>query len=347
MADLAKRAEVSIATVSRALSGAPGVSETTRDRIRVLAKEVGYTVSPDASRLASGSHGRVAVLTPDVAAWFYAAMLDGIVTALHRADVDVLLYEVKEERDRRRFFDELPARRQVDALIIIAMPISDEERRRLDLMGVTVVMAGGTLGDHPHVRIDDVMAGRQATTHLILAGHERIGMINATGRWRLSYTAPGDRFSGFSAAMEYAGLPVVDELVASVDWGSMGGAEGIERLLSARHPPTAVVTFSDEMAFGALRSLRRAAIPVPRAVSLVGIDDHPMADLVDLTTVHQPVTEQGRAAGRLALDLLRGDSVDEEHVTLPTGLVIRGTTGAPPQSAPPAPAVVADATAPR
>ena len=102
------------------------------------------------------------MVTPDVAHWFYAAMLDGIVTGLRGTDLDVLLYEVKEERERGRFFAELPARRQVDALILVALPISDDERRRLDLMGVTVVMAGGTLGDHPHVRIDDVEAGRQA-----------------------------------------------------------------------------------------------------------------------------------------------------------------------------------------
>ena len=94
MAQLAEQAGVSIATVSRALNGAPGVSDATRVRVRTLADELGYAISPDASRLASGAHGRVAVVTPDVKAWFYAAMLDGIVSALHQADVDVLLYEV-------------------------------------------------------------------------------------------------------------------------------------------------------------------------------------------------------------------------------------------------------------
>lgn len=329
MADLAERAGVSIATVSRALSGAPGVSAGTRARIKGLAEELSYAVSPDAARLARGSTGRVAVVTADVARWFYASMLEGIVTALHAADVDVLLYEVREERERRRFFEDLPARRQVDALIIIAFPISEDERRRLDLMGVTVVMAGGTLGDYPHVRIDDVAAGRQATTHLVMAGHERIGMINARGHWSLEYAAPNDRFRGFRDALTDADLPVIDELVVNPLWGSAGGAEGMARLLSVPSPPTAVVTFSDEVAFGALRTLRRAAVPVPYALSLVGIDDHAMAEVVDLTTVHQPVTEQGMAAGRLALSMIQGDAVDDVHLTLPTQLVVRGTTGPP------------------
>ncbi|WP_343994884.1 LacI family DNA-binding transcriptional regulator, partial [Terrabacter terrae] len=181
MSDLADRAGVSIASVSRALSGAPGVSEATRIRIRQLAAELNYAVSPDAARLAKGSRGRVAVVTADVAHWFYASMLEGIMSALRGSDLDVLLYEVKREGERRRFFEELPARRQVDALIILAFPVSDQERLQLDRMGVTVVMAGGTLADHPHVRIDDVEAARQATHHLILAGHERVALINASG----------------------------------------------------------------------------------------------------------------------------------------------------------------------
>ncbi|KQR16025.1 LacI family DNA-binding transcriptional regulator [Cellulomonas sp. Leaf334] len=329
MADLAERAGVSIATVSRALSGATGVSDATRERIRTLAQDLSYTVSPDAARLARGSNGRIAVVTPDVAHWFYASMLDGIVTALHDSDLDVLLYEVQEERERRRFFDDLPARRQVDALVLIALPISDDERRRLDLMGVPVVMAGGVLGEHPHVRIDDEAAGRQAAAHLVHAGHERIAMINAKGHWTLEYAAPGARVRGFRSALEEAGLSVDPALMLLEPWGSTGGAEGMSRLLDLPQPPTAVVAFSDEMAFGALRTLRRAAVPVPDAVSVVGIDDHAVSEMLDLTTVHQPVVDQGRAAGNLVRQVVHEDSVPSPHLTLPTQLIVRGTTAPP------------------
>jgi LacI family transcriptional regulator, repressor for deo operon, udp, cdd, tsx, nupC, and nupG len=329
MADIAAQAGVSIASVSRALSGSPGVSEATRTRIRGLAAELNYAVSPDAARLAKGSRGRVAIVTADLAHWFYASLLEGIMTALRGSDLDVLLYEVKREEERRRFFDELPARRQVDALIILAFPVSDQERLQLDLMGVTVVMAGGVLGDRPHVRIDDVEAARQATHHLILAGHQRVALINATGRWRLPYAGPQDRLQGYLDALRDADLPVERELVVQAEWGSPGGADAMARLLSLPRPPTAVVAFSDEMAFGALRTLRRSGIAVPHTVSLVGIDDHEMADVVELTTVQQPVLELGREAGNLVFRLLKGGTVEEQHVTLPTQLVIRGTSGSP------------------
>jgi len=330
MADLAERAGVSTATVSRALSGAPGVSEETRQRIKDLADDLSYAVSPDAARLARGSSGRVAVVTPDVSHWFYAAMLDGIVTGLRGTDLDVLLYEVKEERERRRFFEELPARRQVDALVLVALPISDDEQRRLDLMGVTVVMAGGTLGEHPHVRIDDVAAGRQATAQLVRAGHQRIAMINSKGTWSLEYAAPSARLRGFTRALDEAGLEVRPEYVVHRRWGSHGGVQGMSELLSLPEPPTAVVTFSDEVAFGALRTLRRAGAPVPYAISVVGIDDHHLADMFDLTTVHQPVTQQGLVAGQMVHQILEKGDVSSPHITLPTHVVARGTSGPPP-----------------
>jgi LacI family repressor for deo operon, udp, cdd, tsx, nupC, and nupG len=336
MADLARRAGVSIASVSRALSNAPGVSDETRQRIRGLCAEMGYTVAPDASRLKRGKTDRVAVVVRTLDIWFYSSMLQGIMSSLRHAELDVLLYQVETEEERRRFFEDLPARRQVDALIVVAFPISDSEMRRLDLMDVAVVIAGGALGDYPHVRIDDVLAARQAVNHLVLAGHERIAMLNAGSDWTLQYAPPAERRRGFTSAMHDAGLPIAPELMVEVPWGPTGGADGMDRLLSIDPPPTAVLAFSDEVAIGAMRSLRRAAVPVPAGMSLIGIDDHPMAELTDLTTVHQPVHEQGERAGRLVLDMLTGAPVDVTHLTLPTNLVIRSTTAPPRVSARPA-----------
>jgi LacI family transcriptional regulator, repressor for deo operon, udp, cdd, tsx, nupC, and nupG len=335
MADLARKAGVSIASVSRALSNAPGVSDETRRRIRDLCAEMGYTVAPETPRPKRGRADRVAVVARGLDLWFYSSMLHGIMASLRNAELDVLLYQVETEQERRRFFDVLPERRHVDALILVAFPISDEEMRRLDLIDVAVVIAGGTLGDYPHVRIDDVLAARQAVNHLVLAGHERIAMLNTGSDWTLQYAPPVDRRHGFVTAMHDAGLPVAPELMVEVPWGPTGGADGMDRLLSVDPPPTAVLAFSDEVAIGALRSLRRAAVPVPAGMSLVGIDNHPMAELTDLTTVHQPVQEQGEQAGQLVLDMLQGNPVESTHLTLPTKLVIRGTTASPRTAARP------------
>jgi len=102
-------------------------------------------------------------------------------------------------------------------------------------------------------------------------------------------------------------------------------------LLSLNPPPTAVYAHSDEVAVGATRSVRRAGLKVPEDISLVGIDDHPIAALVDLTTVGQPVQTQGKLAAKMVLDLLAGKIPPEREITVPTQLVIRSTTG-PPRS---------------
>jgi len=328
MADVASLAGVSKATVSRVLSGAPGVSDETRTRIKTLVQELSYVVSPDAARLSRGATGRVAVVMPQTTTWFYGAVLSGVLSVLRAEGFDALVYQVADSAESRGFFADLPMQRQVDAVIVVAFPVSDFEQRQLDLLGVPVVTAGGALRDHPHVRIDDVAAARQAVTHLVRAGHERIAMINATVTADRPYAPPLDRMRGYRTAIEDAGLSLDSRLVVDLPWSSTMGAEGMDRLLSAERPPTAVFAFSDEVAMGALRSLRRAGIPVPHAMSVIGIDDHPIAELWDLTTVRQPVEPQGTHAARMALALLGGDPADQ-HLTIPTHLVIRGTTSSP------------------
>jgi len=327
MADVAALAGVSKATVSRVLSGAPGVSEGTRARIKALVKELSYVVSPDASRLSRGSTGRIAVIMPQTTTWFFGAVLAGILSVLRADGVDALVYQVGDDEDSRRFFADMPVQRQVDAVIVVAFPVTDFERRQLDLLGVPVVVAGGALLDHPHVRIDDVAAARQAVSHLIRAGHQRIAMINPAPIPDWPYTPPADRLRGYRAALDDAGIAADPELLVELPWSTTMGADGMDRLLSLPRPPTAVFGFSDEVAIGALRSLRRAGVAVPGAVSVIGVDDHPLAELCDLTTVRQPVELQGIRSARLALELLDGGPVAGRHHVVPTHLVIRATTG--------------------
>lgn len=329
MADVAAAAGVSIATVSRALRNASGVSEPTRRRVQELADELSYVVSPEASRLSGGSTGRVAVVVPAINLWFYSTMLAGIEGVLREADLDVLIYHVDGTADRRRFFERLPARRKADAVVVIALPVTAADIDRLDLMGVTVVVAGGRFGDYPHVRIDDEQAARQAVQHLLDLGHRRIAMIRTSDPEGAVWDSDLARAAGYHAALRAAGTTPDPHLMVTVPWGVDGGARAMDQLLQLPISPSAVFAHSDEVALGALYSLRRSGISVPAEVSVVGVDDHPMAELNDLTTVHQSVATQGAVAARLVLDLLAGRSPAEQHVTVPTYLVVRGTAAPP------------------
>lgn len=327
LADVARLAGVSPATASRALGGHPHVAATTRERVRRVADELSYVVSPDASRLAGGRTGRVAAVVPHLSRWYFGALLEGLEEALREAGLDVLLYRVGDAADRQDFFRRLPARRKVDAIVALAFPVDEAESARLEQMGVEIVAAGGQVASHPCVSIDDVVAGRQAVDHLVHLGHRRIGMIAAVDPEQRAHQPEG-RSRAYRLALADAGLPFDPELVATVDWGSDQGAEAMSRLLGLREPPTAVYAHSDEVALGAVRTLRRAGLRVPADVSVIGIDDHPLARLTDLSTVRQPVREQGTTAGRMVATALAGGDAGES-VLLPTQLVIRSSTGPP------------------
>lgn len=328
MADVAKQAGVSIATVSRALRGLPGVSRATRERVLRVAEELAYVVSPEASRLARRVTGRVAVVVPKIDVWFYAAMLASLEVELSAADLDVLVYQVDGREQRSRFFRDLPARRKVDAVILVALPLLSEEAHRLDLLGVQVVVAGGRIRDLPHVLVDDHAAAVTAVDHLLDLGHTRIAMIRTSDTDGTAWSSDILRRQGYHDAMAARSLPVPDEYLVTRPFGVRAGADAMATLLDLPSRPTAVFAFSDELALGAFRAALAQGLRVPDDVSIVGVDGNPMAELFGLATVNQFVEEQGRLAGRMTIAMLRGEATDE-HLLVASELVVRRSTGPP------------------
>ena len=327
LTDVARLAGVSPATASRALSDHPHVAGATRQRVWAAARELEYVVSPDASGLARGTTGRIAVVVPHLARWWFGAALEGLAGVLREAGKDVLLYRLGDAAARHAFFEELPARRRADAVVLLGFGVDARERARLERIGVGIVSAGTRIGSHPSVSIDEYAAGRQAVDHLLHLGHRRIGMIVTTDP-DLDPVQPQQRASAYRRALADAGVAADPGLVATVPWSPEGGARAMGELLGRSAPPTAVYAHSDEVALGAVGTLRRAGLRVPEDVSVVGIDDHPLAALTDLSTLAQPSSEQGVVAARMALAGLAGEEV-EPVVTVPTRLVVRGSTAPP------------------
>ena len=330
MTDVARRSGVSIASVSRALRGQAGVSPATRDRILSAARDLAYVVSPEASRLSGGSTGRVGVVVPRIDAWFYSTVLAGVAGEFDSFGIDLVLYTLPDSATRHRFFEALPLRRKVDAVIVVSVPLTARERTRLDRLGVPTVFVSG---HHPPpgrswIGIDDERAAQQAVGHLLRIGHRDVAMIQATDDEGTHWATDQARIRGFHHQIRQADL--ADPTVVTVPWGIDGGAHGMEVLLSGPRLPTAVFCHSDEIALGALRTLRKSGIAVPQQISVIGVDDHPSAELSELTTVAQPVREQGRIAARRVLGELDEDTAAAPGATtLPTRLVIRGSTAPP------------------
>lgn len=331
MTDVAQRSGVSIASVSRALRGEAGVSPATRERILSAARELAYVVSPEASRLSGGATGRVGVVVPRVDAWFYSTILAGIAGEFDTVGMDLVLCALPDSSARHRFFESLPLQRKVDAVVVVSVPLTAREQTRLDQLGLPTVFVGGHrgAGDRPWVGIDDELAAQQAVGHLLRIGHRDIAMIQAADDEGTPWATDEARIRGFHRQLSEAGL--ADPAVVTVEWGIDGGSRGMEMLLSRPQLPTAVFCHSDEIALGALRTLRKSGVSVPQQISVIGVDDHPSADLSDLTTVAQPVFEQGQIAARQVLTQLDSErsGASRSLTLLPTRLVIRGSTAPP------------------
>jgi len=316
-----------MATTSRALNGLPGVAPATRDLVLRVAREHSYVVSPEASALSGGTTKRIAVVVPHLSRWFFAEMLEGVEGVVRGAGLDLLLYRVGEAEDRSSFFERLPARRKVDGLLVVGFPVTEPEQARLALMDVPVVAAGGQMAAYPHVGIDDHAAGEQAMHHLLNLGHRRIAMIDTIDPNADEWPVDG-RALAYHQALEEAGVRPDPELFVRVPWGAEPGAQAMASLLALREPPTAVFAHSDEVAMGALRTIRRAGLSAPDDISVIGVDDHPLASELDLTTIRQEVCRQGELAATLLTEMLSGRPPQGSPL-LPTRLVVRGSTGRP------------------
>ncbi len=332
--DVARLAGVSTATVSRALRGLPTVSEATRNRVLAAAEQLGYTASPSASRLAGGKTGTVAVIVPRITRWFFSTVVEAAEETLYQAGYDLLLYNLGgREQTRQRLLRTANLHKRVDAVMLVATPMQAADFPTVTgfaLPGVTV-SSGTVVPGWPSVRIDDVAAARTATGHLLDLGHQRIAHISGDPADELAYTTHLDRRRGYQEALRTAGIQPDPRLDVEAAFTVGGGRRATEELLRRRASPSAIFAACDEMAMGAMATLRLAGLRVPQDISVIGVDDHDLAEVVGLSTVAQPAAEQGRRAAHLLLGPLTGraGSTGAAPVILPTWLVLRESTGPP------------------
>jgi DNA-binding LacI/PurR family transcriptional regulator len=324
--DVAHRAGVSIATVSRALRGLPDVAAPTRERVVVAARDLDYVASPYAARLASGRTHSVGVVVPFVTRWFFTQVVAGAERVLREAGYDLLLYNLGGQAGRERFFGRMPVRKRVDGLLVLCTPLAEAEIEAVRALRLPVAVVGAVQPGFDSVRIDDMAGARLAVNHLVDLGHRRIGLISGSSDEAMHANATIDRRRGYWKALREAHLRLDPELEVPGHFTPDGGRAAMEWLLGLPDPPTAVFAASDEMAYGAMRAIRAAGLTVGQDVSVVGFDDHEMSDLLELTTVAQPVVRQGELAARALLSSLGPKAPSPRVRTMPTRLVVRAST---------------------
>jgi DNA-binding LacI/PurR family transcriptional regulator len=325
--DVARRAGVSIATVSRALRGLPDVATATRDRVIAAARELDYIASPFAARLASGRTATVGVVVPFVQSWFFARVIDAVELALQRNGFDLLLYNLGDEGGRARFFDVMPMRKRVDAVLVASLVLTDNEFDALHALGTPVGLLGLVRPGFLSTRIDDVASARVAVAHLVGLGRRRIALIGGDTDDPMRFTPPLHRRDGYREALTQAGIARDPELEVLGYFTVDGGVAAMRRLLQLPHRPDAIFAESDEMAYGAMRVIRAAGLHIPDDIAVVGFDDQAMAGLMDLTTMRQPVSEQALDITTRLLDSITAP-VEPTDLVLATELIVRGSSDA-------------------
>ncbi|HYH77775.1 MAG TPA: LacI family DNA-binding transcriptional regulator [Arthrobacter sp.] len=342
--DVADRAGLSIATVSRALSGKANVSPKSRKLARAAADELGFVPSYHASSLASGRNHNVGLVLPFVDRWYFSSVIEGVSSTLLEAGYDLTLYNVGDQKARRQsVLNDFLLRKRLDAVIAVALVLTDDEIQQLLAIHRPIVGIGGPLAGASTIRINDSGLSRLATNHLIQLGHTRIAHLTGDAMLNRDFKLPGIRQAGFEAAMKTAGLPVRPEWVVSADFTIPGAYAAARKLLgTGPERPTAVFAASDEMAIGTILAARDFGLRVPENLSVIGMDGHELCDVFGLTTINQDARGQGALAARLLLETLdartpgqRGSghratppaATDREY---PTELVIRTSTAVPP-----------------
>jgi LacI family transcriptional regulator, repressor for deo operon, udp, cdd, tsx, nupC, and nupG len=272
----------------------------------------------------------VGFVVPRLGSWYHAKLFSAVEAVLADVGYEVRPFTMSGPGGVERFLLDLPFRKRVDALLVADCLDAPDELERVAGAGVPLLTLGAWTPLAPSLSIDDVASARTAVGHLTGLGHRRVAIVGGADDDPFHFTARVDRHRGYADALRAAGTAPLPELRVPAPSTLDGGAEAMARLLSLRHPPTAVFACSDELAIGAMQVARDAGLAVPQELSVVGFDDHDVAEHVGLTTIRQDVVGLGERAAERVLGLLGGSQRPFEHEVHPTRLVVRRSTAPPP-----------------
>lgn len=328
--DLAQQLNISVSTVSRALTGHSAISEATVKRVTTLAKELGYQPNSLASGLRRGRSNMLGLVVPHIDGNFFSQVVKGIEAAASKAGYHVLMCQSNEDVVHERANIETLMNAQVEGILVsLSRTTCDVKhfekvrKRDIPLVFFDRILEGHNVNA---VVLDDRAGGYRATRHLLEQGYRRIAHFSGPQHLNIYK----HRRQGYEDALREYGLPIDEQLILIGDMKMDDGSAGMRQLLALPHPPDAVFSGSDFSAAGALQVLNERGLRVPEDIGLVGFSNELFSRLTvpQLTSIDQHCELMGRSAMRLLLQIMEEQSQDfaPRHVVLQPDLFIRASS---------------------
>ena len=327
--DVAKKAGVSVATVSRVLNGSPLVTESVQHKVLHAVKELNYQPNRTAQRLRAGRSQVIGLIISDIQNPFFTAVVRGIEDVAYRDGYSLILCNSDEDPEKEKLYINVMRSEEVAGVILASASEAAPQVDDLITYNIPVVAVDRQIADK---QIDSVLAAniegaREAVAYLIKLGHRHIGFVGLP----LTHTPGKERYEGYSLALREHNLKLSTDLVCIADAKQQGGYEHTRDLLANQPHITALFVANNLMTLGALNAIRERGLKIPDEISVIGFDDMPWASLQQppLTAVAQPTYELGQRAAELLLGRLKERNKPAVLEHLPTQLIVRGSTGKP------------------
>jgi DNA-binding LacI/PurR family transcriptional regulator len=321
--DIARAADVSHSTVSRALSDSPLVSIETKSRIQSLAREMGYSPDAQARSLVMGRTQTIGVVVTTVTDPFIAEIVQAVERTARDHEYSVILASSSSESEREIAAVEMLQSKRVDGVIVTSSRVGALYQKHLERLRVPVVLINSRSKERDSytfsVMVDNQHGGFLATEHLIQHGHRRIAYVSGPA----GHSDDVERQTGYEEALLSAGIAPDQALVVRGTGRMGGGAKALPTLMALGEPPSAVFCYNDVTATGLLHAAWQARIAVPHDLAVVGFDDIPLASFLQptLTTIAQPTPMMGKRAVQMVLALMPNE---EPRTTRVSNVVVQG-----------------------
>jgi DNA-binding LacI/PurR family transcriptional regulator len=322
--NIAAEAGVSPATVSRVLNGSTKVNQETRTRVMEVIQRLEFVPKAEARARALKRSYRIGILVPFFTAPSFVQRLRGVASALP-TNYELVIYTVNSTDQLDGYLASLPLTGNLDGLIIMSLAITEEQAQHLSRNQLETVLIEYPQTGFSTVEIDDIRGGKMAAEYLVQKGHRRIAFLGDTDLPEYAIHPISQRLLGFRQKLKELGIPLPDEYVRLASYSLEQARQVAVEFLNLPVPPTAIFAATDLQAMGVIMVARQMGLDIPGDLAVMGFDNLDMAELMELTTIQQPLDDSGRVAVELLLGRITTPTRSLQHVELPLKIVERKT----------------------